>query len=139
MKMESLINDLPVELQEYIYEKVLEVRKPKKVLNRDLKNDIESYYLFDHIVNNYKIMFNGIHHMDWVDNSIINIMNDYHILGIGEVYINVHEDMQNAFPNLNDEEIVKTLMEESHTMRLWRHMPPKKRVELYLESCENIF
>ena len=30
MKMETLINNLPEDLQEYIYEKVLEVRKPKK-------------------------------------------------------------------------------------------------------------
>lgn len=139
MKMETLINNLPEDLHEYIYEKVLEVRKPKTVLTRDLKDDIESYFLFDHIVHNYKIMFNGMHHMDWVENAIINVMNDHQTIRIGGLYMNVNQDVRNAFPNLNDEEIVKTLMEESHVMRLWRHMPPKKRIDLYLESCDNIF
>jgi hypothetical protein len=84
-------------------------------------------------------MFNGVHHMDWVENAIINVMNDHQTIGIGGIYMNVNQDVRNAFPNLNDEEIVKTLMEESHVMRLWRHMPPKKRIDLYLESCDNIF
>lgn len=139
--MNSLINDLPVDLQEYIYKKVLEERKPKKILTKELKEDIESYFLFDHIAHNYKIMFNGKYHMDWVENAIINVMNDHQtmiITGIGGIYTNVHQDIKNAFPNFNDEEIAQTLMEESHIMRLWRHMPPKKRVDLYLESCDHI-
>ena len=136
--MNSLINDLPVDLQEYIYKKVLEERKPKKILTKELKDDIESHFLFDHIVHNYKIMFNGMYHMDWVENAIINVMNDHQTIGIGGIYVHVHQDIKNAFPNLNDEEIAETLMEESHIMRLWRHMPPKKRVDLYLESCNYI-
>ena len=137
--MEKFINDLPKDLQGYLYEKVLEVRKPKKVLSRGLKDDIESYCLFDHVVHNYKIMFNNNHHMDWVENAIINLMNDHQGIGIGGIYTNIHQDLRNAFPHLNDEEIAETLLEESHIMRLWRHMPPKKRIDLYLESCEHVF
>ena len=136
--MNCLINNLPIDLQEYIYKKVLEEIKPKKVLTKALKEDIESYFLFDHIVHNYKIMFNGIYHIDWVENAIINVMNDHQTIGIGGIYVQVHQDIKSAFPNLNDEEIAETLMEKSHIMRLWRHMPPKKRVDLYLESCDYI-
>lgn len=137
--IESCIRDLPIDLQRYIYEKVSEVRKPKQVLPITLKQDIESYGLLPHIVDKYKIMFHGMHHLDWVENAIINIMNDNHTVGMGGLFDNIHQDLKNAFPNFTDEEIRTTLMEESHLLRLWRYMPPRKRIGLYLESCDNIF
>jgi len=139
MEIESFIHDLPIDIQHYIYEKVLEVRKPQKVLSIELKQDIESYCLFPHIVDKYRIMFHGMHHLDWVENAIINIMNDHHTIGMGGLFTNIHQDLRNAFPKYTDEEIRTTLLEESHLQRLWRYMPPKKRIDLYLESCDNIF
>jgi hypothetical protein len=137
--IESCIRDLPIDIQRYIYDKVFEIRKPKKVLPITLKQDIESYSLFPPIVDKYKIMFHGMHHLDWVENAIIKIMNNHNTIGIGGLYDNIHQDLKNAFPNLTDEEIRTTLMEHSHLQRLWRYMPPRKRFILYLESCDNIF
>ena len=139
VQMESLIDNLPIDLQRYIYDMVMEVRKPITVLSVDLKHDIESYSLFTHIVNNYRIIFNGVDHMGWLENSVINIMNEHRPIGLGELYFYIHEDLRKAFPGLTDEAIGRELIEGSHLHRLWRYMPPKKRVDLYLESCELIF
>ena len=139
VQMEVLIDDLPIHLQRYIYDMVMELRKPITVLSSDLKHDIESYSLLPHIVHNYRIMFNGVDHMGWVENAIINIMNEHQSIGMGGLFIHIHEDLRRAFPTLTDEEIAVELTEGSHLSRLWRYMPPKKRVDLYLESCEHIF
>ena len=136
VQMEVLIDDLPIHLQRYIYDMVMELRKPITVLSSDLKHDIESYSLLPHIVHNYRIMFNGVDHMGWVENAIINIMNEHQSIGMGGLFIHIHEDLRRAFPTLTDEEIAVELTEGSHLSRLWRYMPPKKRVDLYLESCE---
>ena len=137
--MDSFIRDLPIHLQTYIYDIVMELRKPRTVLSINLKQDIETYCLLEYIVQNYKIIFNGVDHIHWVENSIINIMNEHTTIGIGGLFINIHEDLKKTFPNLRDEEIVTELMERSHMYRLWRYMSPRKRVRLYLESCDNIF
>ena len=136
VQMEVLIDDLPIHLQTYIYDIVMALRKPKTVLSVELKDDIETYRLLSHIVHNYKIIFSGVDHMGWVENSVINIMNDHRPIGLGELYFYIHEDLRRAFPGLTDEAIGRELIEGSHLHRLWRYMPPKKRVDLYLESCE---
>ena len=137
--IESFIHDLPIDIQHHIYMKVLEVRKPKKVLSNELKLDIESYPLLPCIVDNYKIMFNGQDHLGWVENAMINTMNDHHSIGIGGIYLNIHQDLRNAFPNLTDDDIESILLEGSHIKRLWLYMPPKKRIGLYLESMEFVW
>jgi hypothetical protein len=139
VQMELLIEDLPIDLQRYIYDMVMELRKPITVLTMDLKHDIESYSLFPHIVNNYRIMFNGVDHIGWVENAIVNTMNEHQTIGVGGLFIHIHEDIRRAFPTLTDEEIAVELTERSHISRLWRYMSPKKRVDLYLESCEHVF
>lgn len=139
MELESFLKDLPIDLQIHIYDTVIEIRKPKQFLPLELKQDIETYHLLDHIIHNYKIMFNGTDHLGWVENAVINLMNDHRPIGLGQVYFYIHEDVRKAFPGLPDQEIATELIEGSHLQRLWRCMPPKKRIDLYLESYENIF
>lgn len=139
MELESLLKDLPIHLQIHIYDTVIEIRKPKKVLPLELKQDIETYNLLDHIIHNYKIMFNGIDHLGWVENAVINLMNEHRPIGLGQVYFYIHEDLRKAFPGLPDQEIATELIQGYHLHRLWRCMPPKKRFDLYLESYENTF
>ena len=91
--MDSFIRDLPIHLQTYIYDIVMELRKPRTVLSINLKQDIETYCLLEYIVQNYKIIFNGVDHIHWVENSIINIMNEHTPIGIGGLFINIHEDL----------------------------------------------
>lgn len=45
MVLESLLGDLPIHLQTYIFDMVIELRKPKRVLPLELKRDIETYHL----------------------------------------------------------------------------------------------
>ena len=139
MELESFLKDLPIHLQIHIYDTVIEIRKPKQVLPLELKQDIETYHLLDHIIHNYKIMFNGTDHLGWVENAVINLMNEHRPIGLGQVYFYIHEDLRKAFPGLTNEDVATELIQGSHLHRLWRCMPPKKRVDLYLESYDNIF
>ena len=133
VRMESLIQSLPEELQNKIYEHALELRKPKRVLTTDLKHDIESYRLFDAIVEHYRIVFKD-DHMSWVENAVINYLNN-HISYL--VYIT--PDLRNVFPSLNLESIIIQLQRRNNPKRLWRYLSPKKRVDLFLSSFELIF
>lgn len=128
--MNRFIRNLPYDLQEYIYQHVLNERKPKQVLTQELKNDIETYNLLQTIKENYKQIFSE-YYLDWIENALLNVLNDNE----GFLY-HMNPCFQQMFPNLTNEEIMIKLFEKSHLEKLWIATPPIKRIHLFLLSYE---
>lgn len=128
--MNQFINNLPYDLQEYIYQHVLNERKPKQVLTQELKDDIETYHLLHTIKENYKKIFSD-YYLDWMENALINVLNDNQ----GFLY-QINPSFQQIFPNLTNEEIIIQLLEENNIIKLWIATPPLKRIYLFLLSHE---
>ena len=131
--MENLdvhIHGLPVDIHDTIWKNVNELRQPKRVLTDELRCDIETYHLLDYINANYKSI-HGIYYEDWVDNVIVNVLNNNQ-----GFMIPLHPCFHEIFPNETDEEIKMRLMQGKNTMLLWRRMKPMQRVALYMQSTE---
>ena len=128
--LETHIQSLPYDLREYIYQHVEELRKPKCVLPMDLRLDIETYTLLDRINNNYYSIHDTFWE-DWVENAMINMLNDHQGF-IGPL----QPCFARIFPGKTDEEIKLRLLNQNNTRILWRGMPPRQRISLYILSCE---
>lgn len=125
------ILSLPYDLQEKIYTHVLELRKPKQAITKELREDIETFGFLSIICTNYEKTF-GSDFITWVENAIILIMNDYNGLAFG-----ISQDLRNTFPNLSDMEIRSKLINTYNLNKLWINMSPTKRYTLTLCSKTN--
>ena len=125
---------LPNDLQRLIYDWVCRLRKPKRVLPADLKRDIETYGLFGDIKADHESCW-GDDFADWLENSLINVMNDD--LGLLN---GVSADMRHAYPNRTEQEIRSYFIRPtspSQVKRLWRHMPPHKRIAMHRDRTRH--
>lgn len=128
--MNRFITNLPYDVQEYIYQHVLNERKPKQVLTQELKDDIETYHLLHTIKENYKQIFSD-YYLDWIENALINVLND------NEGFLShISPCLQQIFPNLTNEQIIVRLLGNNHLEKLWIATPPIKRIHLFLLSYE---
>ena len=128
--MDELIQELPFDLQEYIYEMVLMVRRPKALMSSAMKLDIETYHLFVYIREKYKLIYGDIHEY-WLDNDMVSFLNDHECFMYGEV---VNPDLKRVFPNMRNDEIIAEIEGTHHIRKYWIHMPPKKRVNMFLTT-----
>ena len=126
--MEEFIQDLPLDIQQYIYKIVLEVRRPKVVMSLIMKMDIESYHLFDFILEKYKLVY-GDFHESWLNNDMISFLNDH------EGFMNgLNPGLRNVFPNLTDDEIIIRIMDHYHIKTYWIAMSAQKRLNMFLTT-----
>ena len=127
-RMTKRITALPTDIRRLIYDGVCRLRKPKKVLPVDLKRDIETYGLFGDIKADHESCW-GDDVLDWLENSLINVMND----DIG-LLNGVSADMRNAYPNRTEQEILSYFVSPtspSQVKRLWTRMPSHKRTAMH--------
>lgn len=129
--MASIIHKLPFDLREHIYNLVQTIRMPLKVLPTDLKLDIETYPLIKTIKGNYNQVFPSETSSLWIENALINLMNDNN--GFNSP---MNECFHQLFPESTDDEIRQHLRSGHHLMRLWNITPPNKRFVLYDISCD---
>lgn len=125
------IVDLPRDLQALIYEYVIQLRKPRPVLSDELRQDIETYGLLSDVKVHYQFAF-GSDYMDWVENALINELND----NMGLLY-GVSDDIRSAYPRSTDQEIVGQFMDQSlpnQVPRLWKVMSATKRKRVLQKS-----
>lgn len=132
--LKTRIDALPYDLQKHIYDVIQSERKPKKILSTALKEDIESYHLLKSILKNYKSTFStfdeGEYYLDWVENAIINVLNDHTSLSE-----NISVDLQNIFPTLTNEQIREHVgVGKASISKLWIGMPVQKRIQFFLSS-----
>jgi len=125
------ILSLPYDIQNKIYNHVIELRKPKKNITKELKDDIETFGLLSIICTNYEKTF-GANFITWVENAVILVMNDCNGLAYG-----VSVDLRNTFPHLSDMDIIKKLLNTSNLDKLWLNMSPAKRYTLASFSNKN--
>ena len=128
MDLSHAIQSLPVDLQDTLFQYVSELRKPKRVLSVALQQDIETFWMLTHIRNHFKQLF-STHYEDWVENAIINILNNNQGFTVP-----LQPRFHAIFPNMTDYEIKFTLLEGNHIIRLWIHTPPLLRIRLYLTT-----
>lgn len=126
--MDKFIQDLPFDIQEYIYKMVLEVRKPKAVMSLIMKMDIETYHLFYFILEKYKLVY-GDFHESWLDNDMISFLNDHEGFMHG-----LNPDLRSVFPNLTDEQILARINDDYHIKKYWTAMSAKKRLNMFLTT-----
>lgn len=126
--MEEFIQDLPLDIQQYIYKIVLEVRRPKVVMSLIMKLDIESYHLFDFIREKYKLVYGDLHE-SWLDNDMISFLNNHDFF-----MYDVNPDLRNVFPNSTDEEIIIHIMDHFHIKKYWIAMSAQKRLNMFLTT-----
>ena len=128
------IEELPTELQEMIYEKTMELRLPRKVLEPIQSLDIQTYTMFNQIISVLKNNPNTQYYLNWLETSILFELNDQRAL-----FEELSPSMYNAFKGLNDDEIISEienehLSEKGHINTLkhyWKHLSPGKRNRLY--------
>lgn len=127
----SEILKLPCELQNYLYDYVLRLRKPVHVLTDELKSDIETYPLLGQIESNYAQVFSSESAPSWIENALINLLNDNRGL-----VVPFSDRLRRMFPNSTDEEIRTTLRTGHHLHRLWIISPSNLRREMHTISCD---
>jgi hypothetical protein len=131
MDCASFIAKLPYDLQEYVHDHVLQLRKPRHVLTDALKCDIETYRLLDRIEFNYTQVFPKQHASCWMENALVRLLNDHR----GPT-LPFHNRIRDLFPNATDEGIRIRLSEGRHMHRLWIAAPPQIRRQLHDISCD---
>ena len=130
--MESFIHELPCDLQTLIHNKVIELRKPKKVLTIDLQQDIESFHLLKTVIQKYESIY------DHDDECLESMETDMvFILNNDESFATIiHPNLQRAFPNFSHSEIVHHLQYRTVTLRhiqqYWFVMSPIQRMRMFL-------
>ena len=125
--LEHAITALPNDLQRMIHDWVYLLRTPKKVLPIALKEDIETYGLFADVKADHESCWGGDFE-DWLENSLINVINDLGLLN------GVSADMRHAYPNRTEQEILSYFINPTspnQSKRLWTHMPPHKRIAMH--------
>jgi hypothetical protein len=111
MDNSSEITKLPCDLQECLYDHVLKLRRPRCVLTDELKEDIKTYPLMNQIKRNYAQVFSPDHASSWIENALINLLNE-----------------NTELPNTTD-------VNNCTLDRLWIITPSSLRRELYDISC----
>jgi len=135
-KMENMIDriqNLPYDLQEYVYKWVCFLRVPKKVFNDELLKDIETFHLMEQIKRNYKQVFPN-DYLNWIENGLINVLNENR--GCNAPF---QECFYKLFPQRTEDEIHSLLRYGSYTKQLWKIASPRQRIVLKDISRDMLF
>jgi hypothetical protein len=139
------MNELPSDIKEVIYDKVMELRAPKATLHPSVFEDLKSYHLIKEIRASYMNDDNlsqdpasDDYYLHWMDNDMSTILNDD--MGLLE---GIQPDLRKCFPGLPDFEILRKLCttpvpieQVEKTVKLfWINMSPKKRYQMYETWC----
>ena len=140
------IQDLPIDIQNRIKEKVLFEREPRVVLTNALQEDIVSYAYFDDVVYLYKVWAekmtrSDVTYLEFLENDMLLLLNDSI-----PILRTIQPDLQCVFPLKSHHEIVleiaKTHTESSQVTsvlkRYWTFLSPPKRALLRKEIYNDV-
>jgi hypothetical protein len=135
MLFDEHIQELPQHLQEMIYQKTMELREPRTVLEPLQKLDIHTYSKFNDIIDHLmKQSYNKCYYLNWFENSLLYELNDNRSLFEG-----FSPSMYRAFKGQNDDEIISSIENEHYSQQsqiktlkhYWKHLTPGRRHRLY--------
>lgn len=135
MQLDEHIQELPQHLQEMIYQKTMDLREPRTVLEPLQKLDIHTYSKFNDIIDHLmKQTYNKCYYLNWFEKSLLYELNDNRSLFEG-----FSPSMYRAFKGQTDDEIISSIENEHFSQQsqintlkhYWKHLTPGRRNRLY--------
>lgn len=124
------LDGLPPDLHLRIYDTVLELRQPRRVLPPDLKREIETRPIFTQVLRAFENRFGREYALLCAESTLIHmfINTEY-----GSTF-GVHEDLRREFPHLNEAQLLDRLMHDDTAVERWMRTPSALRYAQFLEN-----